>query len=55
MMIVAIVIVSIILMILFFAVTVASGRAHDRANLAAALRDTKGNEKTGNDQDAPLG
>ncbi|WP_303761868.1 hypothetical protein ACLIMP_25315 (plasmid) [Novosphingobium aerophilum] len=38
MIIAAIVIISLILMVLFFAVTVAGGRAHDRQNREAARR-----------------
>lgn len=38
MMIAAIVFISIALLVLFFAVTIAGGRAHDRANAEAARR-----------------
>jgi len=38
MIIVAIVLVSLALLILFFAVTIAGGKAHDRANAEAARR-----------------
>jgi Na+-transporting methylmalonyl-CoA/oxaloacetate decarboxylase gamma subunit len=51
----AVIIVSIVLMILFFAVTVAGGRAHDRANEAAARQETKTGAKPKIDRDSTNG
>lgn len=46
----AIVIVSILLIILFFGVTIAGGRAHDRANAEAARRRDKTPQQRGSSE-----
>ena len=50
-MIVTIVIVSIVLMALFIAVTIAGGKSHDRANELAGLRTSKMNIRVSADQE----
>jgi hypothetical protein len=51
----AVIFVSIILMVLFFAVTVAGGRAHDRANEAAARQEPANGDKSAVSEDSANG